>query len=178
MADLGADIISINRYQYQMCGQKDNFSDKEMEEVLETLQKINSKWDSKRTHLFISVEDLRNNYYKHVLQSKERCWVACCELAINPVFLGTVCDTAAFPGRETLKGVNFKLGYIFDYPNFKSYWTRTYNIRKSIHSDKCSDCRFCHKLINAYVEKVYNDYKNGFKIEHQPFYSHQNFKDK
>jgi len=169
--NLGSDIISINRYQYQMVEKKDIFNDKEMKDILRILKKIDEGWDSKKTRLIVSVEDLRNNYYKHILQLKTRCWVACCELTLNPVFLGLVCDTAAFPGREIFNGSNFRLGYIFDYPDFESYWNHTYEFRKGLSTDKCNDCRFCHKLLNAYVEKLYNDYQNGFKLEDQPFYS-------
>ena len=171
LAELGVDIISINRYQYQMVGKKDVFNNGEMKKLLQNLEKIKEGWDSVKTQLVVSAEDFRNDYYNYVFRLKTRCWISFCEIAINPVFLGSVCDTTAFPGRETLRGIDFKLGYIFDYPDFSSYWNNSCRIREHIYSDSCPDCRFCHKLVNVYVEKIYRDYKNGFQIKDQPFCS-------
>jgi hypothetical protein len=147
-----------------------------MKELLRNLEKIKEDWSSSGTQLIVSVEDFRNDYYRHVLGIKAKCWTSYYETAINPLFLGLACDTAAFPSRETFGGVDFKLGCVFDYPNFESYWNHTLDIRKKICSDKCSDCRFYHKLINVYVDKLYNDYQNGFGLDTQPFNSFIIFK--
>lgn len=176
LVEVGVDIISVNRYQYQMVVKQDEFNDDEMKELLRNLEKIKENWSSSGTQLIVSVEDFRNDYYRHVLGIKAKCWTSYYETAINPLFLGLACDTAAFPGRETFGGVDFKLGCVFDYPNFESYWNHTLDIRKKICSDKCSDCRFYHKLINVYVDKLYNDYQNGFGLDTQPFNSFIIFK--
>jgi len=171
LTKLGVDIISINRYQYQMVRKEDVFNDKEIEVLLKKLEQIKRKWKSKKTQLIVSIEDFRNTYYKHVLSLNTRCWIACCEMGINPVFLSLVCDTATFPGREIFGNVDFKLGNLLEYPNFKSFWDNTFIKRKNVLTEQCPDCRFCHKVINAYVEKLYVDYRNGFAIKEQPFYS-------
>jgi len=171
LADLDVDIISINRYQYQMVGKEDVFSDKELEELLRNLKKMMGVYKSKKTKLIVSVDDFKNDYYKLILRRKARCWTAFWETAFNPVFLGVACDTAAFPNRERFDGADFKLGSVFECPDFKSYWNHNYEIRKNICSDKCSDCRLCHKLTNVYAEKLYIDYQNGFELKDQPFYS-------